>query len=145
MIVVNNQNMCTCMYTIFLFVRFVNLKNFICKSNIRLYTLTLKIVLHDLSYHTFFWIIGIQEIDRSIPYEDGTIHGTRYLHSIQTKSFQNVFAFDSRKQSCFCHICIENIECTKVCEKIMNNYVKHWKHTEINPKGKMPLASIEEL
>ena len=27
----------------------------------------------------------------------------------------------------------------------MNNYVKHWKHIEINPKGKMPLASIEEL
>ena len=28
---------------------------------------------------------------------------------------------------------------------ITNNYVKHWKHIEINPKGKMPLASIEEL
>ena len=56
-----------------------------------------------------------------------------------------MFSFDSRKQSCFCHICIENVESTKVCENIMNNYVKHWKHREINPKGKIPLASLEEL
>ena len=56
-----------------------------------------------------------------------------------------MFAFDSRKPSCFCHICTENVESTEVCENITNNYVKHWKHTEINPKGKMPLASIEEL
>ena len=27
----------------------------------------------------------------------------------------------------------------------MNNYVKHWKDTEINPEGKIPLANIEEL
>ena len=45
----------------------------------------------------------------------------------------------------FCHICTENVESTEVCENITNNYVKHWKHTEINPKGKMPLANIEEL
>ena len=56
-----------------------------------------------------------------------------------------MFAFDSRKQSCFCHICTKNVESTEVSENIMNNYVKHWKHTEINTKGKMPLASIEEL
>ena len=49
----------------------------------------------------FFWLVGVQYIDRSIPYEASTIHGTRELHSIQTKSFQNMFAFDSRKQSCF--------------------------------------------
>ena len=93
----------------------------------------------------FFWLVGVQDIDRSIPYEASTIHGTRELHSIQTKSFKNVFSFDSRKQTCFCHICTENVESTEFCENIMNNYVKHWKHTEINPKGKMPLASIEEL
>ena len=93
----------------------------------------------------FFWLVGVQDIDRSIPYKAITIHGTRELHSIQTKSFQNVFAIDSRKQSCFCHICTENVESTEVCENITNNYVKHWKHTEINSKGKMPLASIKEL
>ena len=56
-----------------------------------------------------------------------------------------MFAFDSRKQSCFFHICTENVESTEFCEKITKNYIKHWKHTEINPKRKMPLASIEEL
>ena len=56
-----------------------------------------------------------------------------------------MFAFDSRKQTCFCHIFTENVESIEVCENIMKNYVKHWKHTEINTKGKMPLASIEEL
>ena len=56
-----------------------------------------------------------------------------------------MFAFDSRKQSCFFHICTKNVEYIEVCENLMNNYVKHWKYTEINPKGKMPLASIEEL
>ena len=56
-----------------------------------------------------------------------------------------MFAFDNRKQSCFCHICTENVESTEVCENVTNNYIKHWKHTEINPKGKMPLARIEEL
>ena len=56
-----------------------------------------------------------------------------------------MFAFDSRKKSCVCHICNENVESIEVCENITNNYVKHWKHTEINPKGKMILASVEEL
>ena len=56
-----------------------------------------------------------------------------------------MFAFDIRKQSCFCHICNENVESTGVCENITNNYVKHWKHIDINPKGKMPLASVEEI
>ena len=27
----------------------------------------------------------------------------------------------------------------------MNKYIKHWKLIEINPKGKIPLASIEKL
>ena len=56
-----------------------------------------------------------------------------------------MFAFDSIKQTCFCHICTENVESIEFCENITNNYVKHWKHTEINPKGKMPLESVEEL
>ena len=45
----------------------------------------------------------------------------------------------------FCHICTENVESTEICENIMNKYIKHWKHIEINPKGKIPLVSIEEL
>ena len=45
----------------------------------------------------------------------------------------------------FCHICTKNVESTEVSKNITNNYVKKWKHVDINPKGKMPLASIEEL
>ena len=56
-----------------------------------------------------------------------------------------MFAFDSRKKTCVCHICIENVESTEVCENITNNYVKKWKHAEINQKGKMRPGSIEEL
>ena len=55
-------------------------------------------------YHllcSFFWVVGVQDIYRSIPYEASTIHRTRELHSIQTKAFQNMFSFDSRKQSRF--------------------------------------------
>ena len=96
-------------------------------------------------HHRYFWHIGIEDVDRSIPYDASTIHGTRDLHSIKTKYFQNVFAFDSRKQTCFCPICIEDMESTEVCENIINNYVKPWKHIEINQKGKMPLASMEEM
>ena len=40
---------------------------------------------------------------------------------------------------------LKMLNVTELCENITNNYVKHWKHTLINPKGKMPLASIEEL
>ena len=92
-----------------------------------------------------FWHIGIQDIDISIPYDSSTIHGTRDLHSIKTKTFQNVFSFDSRKLTCFCPICMEDIESIENCENINDNYVKPWKHNEINLKGKMSLASFEEL
>ena len=56
----------------------------------------------------FSWHIGIQDIDRSIPYDDSTIHGTQDLHSIKTKTFQNVFPFDSRKLTCFFPIRMED-------------------------------------
>ena len=102
-----------------------------------------------LIYHLlcrFFWLVGVQDIDRSIPYEARTIHaGTRELHSIQTKSFQNVFAFDSRKQSCFCHILHWKCWIYRSLWKHNEQLRKHWKHTKINPKGKMPPANIEEL
>ena len=30
----------------------------------------------------FFWHIGIQDIDKSIPYDASIIHGTQYLHDV---------------------------------------------------------------
>ena len=93
----------------------------------------------------FFWHFGIQYVDRSTPYDATTIHGTQDLHSIKTKTFQNVFSFDSRKLTCFCPICIEDTKSIEICENINDNYVKPWKHNEINLKGKIPLASFEEL
>ena len=56
----------------------------------------------------FFWHIGIQDVDKSFPYDASTIHGTRYLHSIKTKTLQNVFSFDNRKLTLFCPICMED-------------------------------------
>jgi hypothetical protein len=46
--------------------------------------------------------IGIKDINRSIMYDANMICGTRYLHSFRTKTFENMFAFDTRKQSYFC-------------------------------------------
>ena len=66
----------------------------------------------------FFFLLGVQDIDISIPYEASIIHGNRELQSIQTKPLKNVFAFDSRKQSCFFHICTENVESIEICENI---------------------------
>ena len=65
-------------------------------------------------------------------------------HSIKTKTFQNVFSFDSRKLTCFCPICMEDKESIDICKNINDNYVKPLKHNEINQKGKMPLTSFEE-
>ena len=76
----------------------------ICTSSNILLTCTCKLFMLD----RFFWHIGIQYIDLSIPYDAITIHGTQYLHSFKTKSFQNVFSFDSRKLTCFCPICVED-------------------------------------
>ena len=75
-----------------------------CTSSNILLTCTCKLFMLDM----FFWHIGIQDIDRSIPYDASTIHGTRDLHSIKTKTFQNVFSFDSRKLTCFFPICMED-------------------------------------
>ena len=52
------------------------------------------------------------------------------------KNFQNVFSFDSRKLTCFCPICMEDTESIQNCENINENYVKPWKHNEINLKGR---------
>ena len=56
-----------------------------------------------------------------------------------------MFSFDSRKLTRFCPICIEDTESIEICENIIDDYVKHWKHNEINLKGKMPLARFEDL
>ena len=65
------------------------------------------------------------------------------MHSIKTKSFRNVFSLDKRKYFCFCHVCIDNKQSKDICEKKM--YVKYWKHTELNTKGKMSVAMFEEM
>ena len=52
-------------------------------------------------------------------------------------------ASDQRKYYFFCHVFIENTESNDVCEKKM--YVKYWKHTELNTKGKMSVAMFEEM
>ena len=54
-----------------------------------------------------------------------------------------MFALDKRKYSCFCHVFIDNIESNDVCENKM--YVKDWQHTKLNIKGKMSIASFEEM
>ena len=105
----------------------------------------LTCTLFFLCWTHFFGILESKSVDRSIPYDARTIHGTRYLHSIKTKTFQNVFSFDSRKLTCFCPICMEDTESIDNCENINDNYVKPWKHNEINLKGKIPLISFEQL
>jgi hypothetical protein len=93
----------------------------------------------------FFWYVGIEDVNRSIPYDASTIPGTRKIHSVKTKCFQNGFAFDRRNDSCFCSVCIEDTESIDICENENAGYVKAWRHTELNVKGKMPLASSEEM
>ena len=90
-----------------------------------------------------FWHIGVQDVDRSIGNDDETIKGTRKLHSIKTKEYQNVFAFDKIKYSCFFHFCIDDTKSNYICEN--NMYVKYWKHTKLNTKGKMSVANFEEM
>jgi hypothetical protein len=93
----------------------------------------------------FFWYVGIEDVNRSIPYDASTIPGTRKIHSVKTKRFQNGFAFDRRNDSCFCSVCIEDTESIDICENENAGYVKAWRHTELNVKGKIPLASSEEM
>ena len=93
----------------------------------------------------YFWHVGIEDVNRSIPYDASTIPGIRKIHSIKTKSFQNGFAFDRWNDSCFCSVCIDNSESTDICENENAGYVKAWRHVEINVTGKMPLASLEEI
>ena len=59
----------------------------ICTSSNILLTCTCKMFMLD----RFFWHIGIQDIDRSIPYDASTLHRTRYLQSIKTKGFHFFF------------------------------------------------------
>ena len=54
-----------------------------------------------------------------------------------------MFEFDKIKESCFCHVCIEDTQFNDVCEN--NMYVKAWQHTQLNTKGKIFLSSFEEM
>ena len=65
------------------------------------------------------------------------------MHSIKTKLSTNVFALDKIKYYCFCHVCIHNTESNDICENKM--YVKYWKHTKLDTKGKMSSAMFEEM
>jgi hypothetical protein len=95
--------------------------------------------------YRFFWYVGIQYVHRSISYDASTIPGTRKILSVKTKRFQNVYAFDRRNESCFCSVCIEDTESINICENENARYVKSLRHIELNVKGKMPLASSEEI
>ena len=53
-----------------------------------------------------------------------------------------MFALDKRKYSCFCDVCIDNTKSNDVCENKM--YVKYWKDTKLNTKGKMFVAMFEK-
>ena len=99
--------------------------------------------LFEFSIYRFFSHIGIEDVDRSIGNDVETINETWKLHSFKTKLSTNVFALDKRKYSCFCHVFIDNTESNDVCENKM--YVKYWKHTELNTKGKMSVAMFEEM
>ena len=93
----------------------------------------------------FFWYVGIEAVNRSIPYDASTIHETQKVHSFKTKRFQNGFSFDRINDSCFCSVCIEDTKSIDICENENAGYVKAWRHTELNVKGKMSLASSEEM
>ena len=91
----------------------------------------------------FFWDIGVEDVDRSIGNDVETLKATRKFHSIKTKLSTNVFALDKKKYSCFFHVGIDNTKSNDVCENKM--YVKDWKHTKLNTKGKIFIAMFEEM
>jgi hypothetical protein len=93
----------------------------------------------------FFWYVGIQDVNRSIPYEASTIHGTGKVHSVKTKCYQNVFTFDRRNECCFCSIYIEDTKSIEICENKNVEYVKAWRHIKLNIKGKMSLGSSKDM
>jgi hypothetical protein len=93
----------------------------------------------------YFWHVGIEDVNRSIAYDASTIPRTRKTHSVKTKSFQNGFSFDRRNDSFFCSVCIDDSESIDICENKNAGYVKAWRHVELNIKGKMRLAILEEI
>jgi hypothetical protein len=56
-----------------------------------------------------------------------------------------VFSFDRRNESCFCSVFIEDTKSIDICENKNAEYVKAWRHTEHDIKGKIPLESLEEM
>ena len=67
------------------------------------------------------------------------------MHSVKTKFYQNVFAFDRINESCFCLVCIEDTKSIEICENENAEYVKAWRHTKLNVKRKMSLEILEEM
>jgi hypothetical protein len=93
----------------------------------------------------FVWYVGIQDVNRSISYDASTIPRTRKIHSVKTKRYQFFFSFDRINESCFCSVCIEDTKSIDICENQNAEYVKAWRHTKLNVKEKMPLASSEDM
>jgi hypothetical protein len=56
-----------------------------------------------------------------------------------------VFAFDRRNESCFCSVCIEDPKSIDICENENSEYVEAWRHTKLNIKGKIQLASSKDM
>ena len=56
-----------------------------------------------------------------------------------------MFSFDRINESFFCSVCIEDKKSIDICENKNEEYVKAWRHTEINIKEKIPLANSEEM
>ena len=74
--------------------------------------------------HKFFLHIEIQDVNRQIPYEASTIHGTQKLHLVKMKSMKIYLHVIEGTKSCFCSVCIEDTQSTEIFEKKIANYVK---------------------
>jgi hypothetical protein len=56
-----------------------------------------------------------------------------------------VFSFDRRNEPCFCSVCMEDTKSIESRENKNVEYVKAWRHTKLNIKGKIAVASLEEM
>jgi hypothetical protein len=56
-----------------------------------------------------------------------------------------VFSFDRRNKSWFCSVCIDDTKSLDIYKNKNVEYVKSWRHTELNRKGKVPLTISKEM
>ena len=67
----------------------------------------------------------------------------KYIHLKQNVFKMGLHLID--EMTLFCLVCINDSESIDICENENAGYVKAWRHTELNAKGKMPLASLKEM